>query len=123
MRTILTTLLMTLATQANAAWTDYLPNFLKTGEQVFVELWEEEIKDRLKAPTTYRRIDTAFWKQRATPIQAIYFDQKSNADKYEMFKRAGKDFQQYKKLTISNRAALKKIRWRHLRTQSAWYLG
>lgn len=108
MRTIATTLLITFATQANAAWTDYLPNFLKSGEQVFVEVCEEEMKDRLKAPTTYQRLDTSFWEQRATPIQAIYFDQKSNAEKYELFKRAGEDFEKYEEMTISNRAALKK---------------
>ena len=96
MRILLTALFMTLATQAAADWTNYLPNFLKSAETVFVENCELIFKDRLKAPSTYQRLEYFFDEKPATPIESIYYDQKANADEMNRFKSANEDLEQLK---------------------------
>jgi hypothetical protein len=94
---LITAALLTLnVTQVSAkGLTDYIPNFLRTAEGVFLSNCEELLKERLRSPSSYSRLSHTFRSRRASPIEATGLDFKMHQTSLEEFMRFKDDFDGY----------------------------
>lgn len=113
MRSALIAFLIMFATESWAGWRDMLPNFLKSAEEVFVQTCESQFKERLKAPTTYSRLEYTFRDRQATPVEAIYFDQEAHSEDMERFEKANKDIDNYAELLAGDKQSFKRKYGKH----------